>query len=391
MNKQDLITTSLVSLAVVVLLLLGFFGGRYFTLSRFEREIRVLEKAYTLGPLLSDQKKQSAIQAFHPDSQDIRALDDYSWSPPSLPTPFVGGAPAPGRQGNAQINRLQFRSPHEVAVPKPAGVVRVFLTGGSTAYSSGAPSDDRTIAGYLEKDLNAGLAPGTGKTFEVLTMANPAWASTHERIAIENLLSELQPDLVISLSGNNDVHWAENGHNILWFRTYFDQNVFSLIQRIYSMSRNIDLEDNLAPSRQPVDPRTVAERLLKNVDLSTFILARSRTPYLFVLQPTLAAISKPLTARETSLLQKSLAKNPDHQHYFRSCYQAMDSALASATGGTMHYLNLSSVFDRSANDEIFIDSYHFGDKGNELIAHAIAAKAFQIIAPSLSKSPVSEP
>ena len=36
------------------------------------------------------------------------------------------------------------------------------------------------------------------------------------------------------------------------------------------------------------------------------------------------------------------------------------------------YVNLAGVFDDS-KDEIFIDSNHFGDRGNEIIAKAIAA------------------
>lgn len=90
-----------------------------------------------------------------------------------MPTPFVGSAPVPGEQDNAAINKLQFRSKKEVVTPKPSGVYRIFLTGGSTAYSSGAPSEDRTIGAYLERKLNEKLGQN-GKTVEVFTVANPA-------------------------------------------------------------------------------------------------------------------------------------------------------------------------------------------------------------------------
>lgn len=389
MNKQDFLVTSLISIAVLVLLLLGFLGGKYFYLSRFGKEIRSWEQAVTLGGLLQDKKNLHAsdvLQAFHPDRRDAGALNGYSWAPLNLPTPFVGSAPAPGHQANASINQLQFRGEREVAMPKPEGVLRVFLTGGSTAYSSGAPGDDRTIGGYLEKELNAGLKQATGKNVEVFTLANPAWASTHERIAIENLLSELQPDLVVSLSGNNDVHWAELGRNVLWFRTYFDKHVLTLLQELYAQSRGIELLDNIVPSAESIEPPLVAQRLLKNVKLSAYALSGSHTPYLFALQPTLAAVSKPLTAREGAILQKRLAKKSEHQSYFRACYQAMDKLLSSAGIEGFHYLNLAGVFDANVNEEVFIDSYHFGDKGNEIIARSIAARAAQILAASVQSA-----
>ena len=70
------------------------------------------------------------------------------------------------------------------------------------------------------------------KNYEVFTMATPAWASTHERIMIENRLSDLEPDLVVSLSGNNDVHWGAKNRNVLWFRAYHDEFYFDLLDDI---------------------------------------------------------------------------------------------------------------------------------------------------------------
>lgn len=403
MKKDAIVILLAVSFAAVVLLGLGFMGGRYRSRMPFRTQIRAWEKALTLGALLKDVKTETAseaAQAYKQDRQNPDALTNYSWAPFNLPAPFVGGAPLPGVQQNAHINRLQFRSDKEIAIPKPEGVLRVFLTGGSTAYSSGASGDDRTIASYLEKDLNTQVGQANGKKIEVFTMATPGWASTHERIVIENLLSELQPDLIISLSGNNDVHWAELGRNVLWFRTYYDAHVFSLVENAYWMTERIKLEDNIVPATSPIDPNVVAQRLIKNVDLITFTLSRTNTPYLFVLQPSLATVSKHLTAREAALLQnrsvqenanaqKAIPEKSAHQDYFRACYQALDSALASAAERGLHYVNLSHVFDAQGNEEIFLDSYHFGDKGNEIVAQAIADQAAQYLThpPSSSASP----
>jgi len=104
-------------------------------------------------------------------------------------------------------------------MPKPPTTYGIFFTGGSVAYGSGAPSQDKTIGQYLENLLNLEITPVSHLRYEVFTLASPAWTSTHERIVIENRLSELDPDMVISFSGSNDVHCAGAGRDVFWFRT----------------------------------------------------------------------------------------------------------------------------------------------------------------------------
>ncbi|MDP2105839.1 MAG: hypothetical protein Q8J76_07580, partial [Desulfobulbaceae bacterium] len=169
----------IISLTVLVLLGLGFIGGRYATIAPLSKQITVLQKKQTLGNHLTEDEKKDVIQAYYQEGQNANALDNYSWMPLCLLTPFLGDAPAPGQQNNAQINSMQFRSSREVEIPKPDGLFRIFLTGGSTAYGSGSPSNNRTIAGYLEKKLAANFRSKIKKNIEVFTMASPAWTSTH--------------------------------------------------------------------------------------------------------------------------------------------------------------------------------------------------------------------
>src|SRR5262249_36851264 len=102
------------------------------------------------------------------------------------------------------INDQQFRYNRTLESPKPAGTCRIFLVGGSTAFGTCARSNETTIAGYLERSLNREGAKFK-RRFEVVTAANANWISPHERIMIENRLLELEPDVVIALSGYNDV------------------------------------------------------------------------------------------------------------------------------------------------------------------------------------------
>jgi len=375
MQARQLLTAAAPTVIALLLVGAGFFACYYLVKRVFDHEIEGDARAYTLGRLLTDRPEQrkAVADAYYDSGAALAGLDGFSWAAPSIPTPFVGSAPAPGQQGNAHINAMQFRAAREVAMPKPARTYRIFLTGGSTAYGNGAPSDERTIAGYLAAILERRLAPATGLTYEVFTIANSGWASTQERIVIENLLSELQPDLVIALSGNNDVHWGARGRNVLWFRSYADEFFLSLIKVVYKITGQPAMAENAPIAPGPIAPALIAQRLLKNVRISAFVLAAGQIDYVFVLQPTLAVSNKPLTSRERERVVQ--------QDYFRECYGLIAAALTGLHEEHFRFVDLSGVFDDAgAQEEIFLDSYHFGDRGNERIAEGVFRQVQDLMA-----------
>lgn len=364
MNAMKKLLLALVpTIGVLLLFGLGFLACYYVIGKVFDNEIQGEAKAYTLGRLLKDspEKRSALASTYHDPGKALQIINDISWAVPNIPTPFVGTAPTPGQHGNAHINSMQFRAANEVEMPKPAHTYRIFITGGSTAYGSGAPGDDQTIAGYLNAILTRQIAPVTKQKYEVFTMANPAWASTQERIVIENLLSELEPDMVISFSGVNDVHWGVRGRNVLWFRSYSDDFYWSLIKRIFKLTGQPPMPENTRIEAGPIAPALVAERLLKNVRISLFALSGNKTDYVYVLQPALAVTHKKLSSREKNSLKT--------EDYFRTCYGLFAKDLKNLHGDNYQFVDLSGMFDGfDEQEEIFMDSYHFGDKGNEKIA-----------------------
>ncbi len=312
-------------------------------------------------------------------------MDNFCWNVPSVMSPFVGCAPEPGQHDNAFINSQQFRADKEVTVPKPAHVYRIFITGGSTAFGSGAPSQDRTIGAYLNKILEKELSPSTKYAYEVFTMANPSWASTHERIMIENRLLDLQPDLVVSFSGLNDVHWGKNGRNVLWFRTIQEEFNWRVLNWANGVFRRKPMTEVVTLDNHPVAPSLVTDRLEENVRLSAFALGLKGIPYVFCLQPALPVTKKPLTEAEQDR-QRSLTtidKSISGQSYFLRCYAEIDARLAALKISNFSYVNLSDSFDAmDTADRIFLDSYHFGDKGNALIARSLFNRLHNLLASS---------
>lgn len=322
-----------------------------------------------MGGFIPAEEWPDLARAYHEPEAVLEAMEGFTWAVPNVPTPFVGSGPRPGTSGNATINRRQFRSGRELPARKQAGVARIFITGGSVAFGSGAPSQDRTIGGYLETELNRGLSE---PRFRVHTLASPAWASTHERILIENRLSEWQPDLVISLSGLNDVHWGQMGRDVMWFRTYHEHLFWTLNDSALRLLDRGGLVDVQAVADQPVDPPLVAARLAKNVQLAAVALRMSDSPYLFALQPSLYTTGKELSARESARLNQQL------QAYFQHASQEIRDRVERLREPGLAFLDLTTVFD-DAKEDIFLDNLHPADRGNELIGRRLAETVRRIL------------
>lgn len=369
MTARRIILASLPSVFALIIFGFGFATGRYQAARSLRRQIMDFSRSETLGGIIPKEEIAEYASAYEDPASAAREINHFSYAVPNVFTPFVGSGPEPGQHDNAFINSMQFRSTKDVAMPKPAGVYRIFVTGGSTAFGSGAPSQDKIIGQYLENLLNAEMAPDTHLRYEVFTLANPAWTSTHERIIIENRISELAPDMVIAVSGSNDVHWAGAGRDIFWLRTYYDQHFWDVVNAARSLAGFHSMAE-VVPDAKPVDPVTVAARLEKNVRLSETVLAGKGARYVFVLQPGLALATKPLSAREQKLRARQFPGALDN---FTNSYREMKNRLSSIRSDRFLYLDESDAFaNLTAADEIFLDLYHFGDRGNAIVARKIA-------------------
>ena len=104
-------------------------------------------------------------------------------------------------------NRQGFRGVDVVEGRKTEGRKRkrLILLGGSTAFGTGLASDDETAAVKMEKNLGA----------EVVNAAVIGHRSGQELAFIATELLDLEPDLILSLSGWNDFsqYWLANVEN----------------------------------------------------------------------------------------------------------------------------------------------------------------------------------
>lgn len=372
-----MLEVSLILLACLVAGTVGYYLGGWRKSSELRRMIRNHQRGHYLGEMLHDETERvAASAAYYDPAKALQELDRYPWDPLSVPTPFVGHAPAPNADARLAINSHQFRAAREVVLPKPIRTLRLFLVGGSTAFGSGAPNLESTIGGCLEAALKEKYA-GAGASVELFTVAATAWASTHERIVIENRVSELEPDIVVSLSGYNEAHWAWNKKNVLWFRSYFDSYYRNLVKLAFAAAGVAFPEDALRQEDMVPEVAQVTQALIKNVTLAQYALPPT-TSYMFALQPFILASGKALSKREEAILQRW---HPEQKGYYLECYKRFREKLSSeARIKGFTFVDLSTAFEPyGGDDEIFLDSAHFGDRGNAILARQMAENLASLV------------
>lgn len=374
-KRQEWTLAILVTLAGVVILTVGFFGGLRTGSYRFERMIQDERRTETLlGGLkhvrmpAEDMPGILAIYGLKPGEE--KKLGAIAWVPPPAPAPLVGALARPGRTANAAINSYGFRDRREAYLPKPAKTYRVFVTGASTAFGSGAESDAATIAGHLETLLNRERAPVTGRSYEIVTAALPAWATTHERLLIENRLVDLAPDRIVMVSGFNDVLWGSFRADVRWFFTFNDQHFVSLLNQVERRIGKPPLENpQRYYGREPVDCATVAKRARDNVRRAAMAAKEAGAELVFALQPNIFTTAKTLTPRE----RRARDRMAGWADRFKECFADLRRDLAAIDVQGYRFVDLSTLFGEvPADRELFIDTSHFPGAGNAIVARELA-------------------
>ncbi len=344
------------------------FFGHQLALRKFDRTLTRSFRAQTFEGILFDIPKEQLAPAYLDPQSALENLSKYAWVAPNTSVPFIGHALKPGPHANTFINQQMFRHPTEVKVPKPKGIYRIFLTGGSTAFGFGSPSDATTLSGYLQELLNQGKETDSLR-FEVINAANCAWASSHERAWISHHLNKFEPDLILSFSGANDAHWGIQGRDVNWLRSYTDEFFWELLQLAYQV-QNEELIDTVKVSNERIGEDIVAQRLFHNLLLSKTSANLAESKYIFLLQPILQVTEKELSEREKKLSKREFF-GEGTTSYFRSVYKKIKDRLEN-DASDLTFIDLSSTFDSlDSQTEVFLDSYHFGDRGNKYIAEKL--------------------
>jgi len=183
---------------------------------------------------------------------------------------------------------------------------------------------------------------------------------------IENRIVELEPDVVIALSGYNDVGCGIVGLDINHYRGGPGFYFVLLANAMLKQESSEGFPLRVPGEEQSVSVQQTAARLRRNAALSHDALQMVGAEYCFALQPILSASKKARTPREDWMLERANHQIPSTEFVGR--FDECRSQMSGVKLPHYHFWDLTGVFDAQNESDIFIDQCHFGDRGNDLIA-----------------------
>jgi hypothetical protein len=141
----------------------------------------------------------------------------------------------------------------------------------------------------------------------------------------------------------------------------------TLLNEVYKASGHPEWTFTLPVSSRPVACSNLALITERNVEDAAIATDRVKARLIYALQPNIASTGKRLSKHEGQLPE---VKN---KPFWDSCYQALRDELGRISARNYQFLDLSRSFgELDDQTELFVDSYHFADLGNRLIAQALA-------------------
>ena len=257
----------------------------------------------------------------------------------------------------------------------------IWMFGGSTLYGTGVP-DWATIPSFLSKELNA-----SARCVKITNFGTEGYNTNQELILlIEQLKAGRRPDAVIFYDGVNDSYTGVFEPGIATAHMEYPAIRARVESRLTGKleflrhSYALMLARRLMPSKQTEDPSVVeaktklkAAQTLDNYEANLQMVRSLANIYHFDFysfwQPSLAFGGKPIVPYEAELIH--IDENSPYGGALKPMRIAYREADRRAPDGK--FIFLGDVFD-TEQEPLYLDEWHLGPKGNELIARAIAKR-----------------
>lgn len=314
----------------------------------------------------------------------------------------------------AHIDAWGFRN-RDLPVQKPEGETWIGVFGGSVAFSVASSSNETTIAGYLEVELNARAAQG--RRIRVLNLALPAGQQPQSLLIFAMKVGLL--DGAVIFDGVNEAiipaYYNRSAMPVSFPYRPFYETLFarSLTEEQRAIQWNIEDEERaMANSRSSLWSAWQASRRrrhieglrnrLKGISPSSAVLesifprveggidehidagidnwrdctrtmhalARAtKTEIVSILQP-MPEREKPLTERE----RRHIEAYPDVLAIRARGYTRLSAHTAELAAEGVMCLDFAGVFANRSED-MYVDIGHFNDRACQIVAQRIAADA----------------
>lgn len=279
---------------------------------------------------------------------------------------------------------------------EPDLVGGIFVFGGSTVEGRGSSSNRATIPAVLEKCLR-----DSGVNVPVVNAGfSGDYAYQEAQRAIGDVLSNYKPKMLIFLDGRNDGHYAQlknwkpfdsNPGILPPFLAVNDFYAHSAIEKtLIAMRAQSRIVNLIFTSKEKASKEKSVSDDIVYVNPSNEVLRRSADAYHaahrmvasvadtfevkteFFLQPTIVVGKRKPTERDAARLTDFLKREvaDKNVHYYDNLKKFYSAVRQSNAG--YRFQDLSGLFD-SFGEELYTDSVHYNDKGNELIAHRLCS------------------
>lgn len=327
------------------------------------------------------------------------AVGDWSKTPPPAPMHPDGWVfPVKVKEDGTQV----YATPK-----KPEGMIRVIALGGSTMMGAGTDPQTwgrRGVPAKLQEKLRAAYPD---RKIEVLNTAFVSFTSVQELVAITTKFVNYEPDLIVIYDGWNDFQlkfwlpavppfWSQSHEH--YYRTYKRTQSFTgtaaqlgylLSKRLYCLAiprvlyhlRRTRAHQPKAKKteegKKPEYDFTPFDRALDEMFLThksiVGVAREHKFPLILALQPNVA-YRKPVSPEEEAIIKDLVKQRPLHipavKHFFSAADKRYDAFAKKYSGGSIHLLNLTGVFENTP-EQLYFDQCHFSEHGAGKMADAL--------------------
>ncbi|MCX5700016.1 MAG: hypothetical protein NTZ63_00510 [Candidatus Omnitrophica bacterium] len=260
-------------------------------------------------------------------------------------------------------------NPLDKAYPPKKNKFRVIILGGSTAAQ---------IPNNLFVDS---LRPMVNREIEVINLARSGYIVNQERIAFLLYGIKLDPDLLISIDGCNDIVTMtktlstglpyHNKFMELAVNHPFANLLFGILRNSQFVNCLVKIKERQIEIQAQKD-NGLAEKCINNYVeglYSISVIAKGlNIPYIAVLQPYVH-LKKNISSTEKFL--RNVKNYLYRKQFFVDMYSKIDSTLAKYPfAGNTIYINGNRAFDDTHND-CFVDEVHINDQGEKILVQYI--------------------
>jgi len=329
--------------------------------------------------------------SYFSEAADARAIlfDMYRMDKRYLP--FLGYLGVPNSKlPTIRTNALGFRD--KAIAPRQTKEFRVLLLGGSTAWGLGASSNNHTISASLERILNQ---RGDGIRYRVMSGAYLGYIARQEMTVLTEFMADFDPDLIISLTGYNDLTTIIHGTGKIFDRpearelgeavtlnlrpmdttTALRKVVGSLgIWRLVVYFREVQRASSPKAGEYEFDQANSAKWVPRVAEMYKIMARFSQDHgrrYVIALQPDIETTRKRMNPEEAGLRSAARTRSTGFAETYAAYRRDLASALDAIDG--VQFIDLGGAFDRMS-EPVFIDGCHLTDRGYEHLAEALSDK-----------------